>query len=160
MTHVGLFFPISETRRPGLNEFCHLASWCLWIHGLFTWIPWPESPGVPLSVCLPWAGPPPGLYHSEPLVTGFWLGLALGGNGRRLEGCGLMGREPSFFSSSLFGVVSPAVATTRTPASGPSYMALTVTGFWSHSSPEVPSAPQAWPDPGTLPVPLAPPPLI
>lgn len=86
-----------------------------------------------MSVCLPQAGPPPGLYHPEPFVTGFWLGLALGGNGRRLEGWGLAGREsgiPSFLFSSLFGVVSPAVATTRTPASGPSYMALTVTGFW------------------------------
>ena len=42
------------------------------------------------------------------------------------EGSGI----PSFLFSSLLGVVSAAEATTRTPASGPSYMALTVTGFW------------------------------
>ena len=82
-----------------------------------------------MSVCLPQAGPPAGLYHPEPLVTGFWLGLALGGNGRRLEG---WGRGDLFFHFSfpLFGGVSPAVAATRTPANGPTYVALTVSGFW------------------------------
>ena len=71
----------------------------------------------------------------SPRVPCHWLLVGLDPGKQWQEIGGLGGeREPgissSFFFSSLFGVVSPAVAATRTPASVPFSMALTITGFW------------------------------
>jgi len=104
-----------------------LNQWLVYLDSLAR-IPW--SP----FGCLPSTGwtssgavPPGALCHWLPVGLGpgrQWQ--EIGGLGAGGEGSGI----PSFLFSSLLGVVSAAEATTRTPASGPSYMALTVTGFW------------------------------